>query len=113
MDVLVDPAAWLRGLAGGVLIGVSSLLLLMFNGRIAGEWQYGIQTADVDTYSAEAWAAHFFPNGRQLRVILSGAVAAMPNSPEPCGATITAAPTGSSAGRPVPTAITSSSASPR
>jgi uncharacterized protein len=36
MDVLVDPAAWLRGLAGGVLIGVSSLLLLMFNGRIAG-----------------------------------------------------------------------------
>lgn len=52
------------------------------NGRIAGEWQYGINTTDVTTYSAEAWAAHFFPNGRQLRVILSGAVADSPVASE-------------------------------
>ena len=52
------------------------------NGRIAGEWQYGINTADVNTYSAETWAAHFFPNGRQLRVVLSGAVTDSPVASE-------------------------------
>lgn len=36
MDIVVDQSAWMRGLAGGLLIGLSSLLLLLFNGRIAG-----------------------------------------------------------------------------
>lgn len=36
MDVMVDTAAWMRGLAGGLMIGLAALSLLLFNGRIAG-----------------------------------------------------------------------------
>lgn len=35
MNGIVDPA-WQAGLAGGVLIGLASLLLMALNGRIAG-----------------------------------------------------------------------------
>ncbi len=48
------------------------------NLRVAGERQYGIRTADVDTLKAELWSAHFYPGGRQLRLILSGALADSP-----------------------------------
>lgn len=48
------------------------------NGRIAGERQWGIQTADIDTLKAELWSAHFYPNGQQLRFIVTGAVAESP-----------------------------------
>ncbi|PSR15935.1 YeeE/YedE family protein, partial [filamentous cyanobacterium CCP3] len=30
------PTQWLYGLSGGILIGLSATLLLVFNGRIAG-----------------------------------------------------------------------------
>ncbi len=36
MDVVIDPAAWGRGLAGGVLIGLAAALLMLANGRVAG-----------------------------------------------------------------------------
>ena len=36
MDILIDYPAWGRGLAGGVMIGVSSLLLMASQGKIAG-----------------------------------------------------------------------------
>jgi len=36
MDILIQPDAWLRGLIGGMLIGLAAASLLFFNGRIAG-----------------------------------------------------------------------------
>lgn len=36
MDILIQPEAWLRGLIGGVLIGLAAAALMAFNGRIAG-----------------------------------------------------------------------------
>lgn len=36
MSILVEPDSWLLGLAGGLLIGAASALLLLFNGRVAG-----------------------------------------------------------------------------
>lgn len=36
MDILIDYPAWGRGLAGGVMIGVSALLLMASQGKIAG-----------------------------------------------------------------------------
>ena len=36
MDILIQPDAWLRALAGGMLIGLAAALLLLFSGRIAG-----------------------------------------------------------------------------
>jgi uncharacterized membrane protein YedE/YeeE len=36
MEIVVDSASWLRAAAGGILIGVSAVLLLAFSGRIAG-----------------------------------------------------------------------------
>lgn len=48
------------------------------NVRVAGERQFGIRIADVDTLKAELWSAHFFPSGRQLRLILSGALTDSP-----------------------------------
>lgn len=36
MEIVIDIAAWQRGLAGGLLIGAAAALLLAANGRIAG-----------------------------------------------------------------------------
>lgn len=36
MEILIEPGAWLRGLAGGGLIGLAAAALLLFNGRVAG-----------------------------------------------------------------------------
>jgi len=36
MDVVIEPQAWLRASAGGVLIGLAAGLMMVFNGRIAG-----------------------------------------------------------------------------
>ena len=36
MEIVMDIAAWQRGLAGGLLIGAAAALLLAANGRIAG-----------------------------------------------------------------------------
>lgn len=36
MSILIEPDSWLLGLAGGLLIGAASALLLLFNGRVAG-----------------------------------------------------------------------------
>lgn len=36
MSVLIEPDSLLRGLAGGALIGLSAVLLLALNGRLAG-----------------------------------------------------------------------------
>jgi uncharacterized membrane protein YedE/YeeE len=36
MDILIQPNAWLRALAGGALIGLSAAGLMAFNGRVAG-----------------------------------------------------------------------------
>lgn len=36
MDILVDVSAWIRGLVGGLMIGVSALLLMASQGKIAG-----------------------------------------------------------------------------
>jgi uncharacterized membrane protein YedE/YeeE len=36
MDIVIEPAQWLRSLGGGLLIGLSAVLLLAVNGRIAG-----------------------------------------------------------------------------
>lgn len=36
MDILIQPEAWLRGLAGGMLIGLAAAVLMAFNGRVAG-----------------------------------------------------------------------------
>lgn len=36
MDILIEPGAWLRGLAGGMLIGLAAAVLMAFNGRVAG-----------------------------------------------------------------------------
>lgn len=36
MDVIVDIPAWMRGLAGGLMIGASALLLMASQGKIAG-----------------------------------------------------------------------------
>lgn len=52
------------------------------NARVAGERQFGIRTADIDTLKAELWTAHFYPGGRQLRLILSGALADSPIASE-------------------------------
>lgn len=36
MDILIQPEAWLRALAGGALIGLAAAGLLAFTGRVAG-----------------------------------------------------------------------------
>lgn len=36
MDILVQPDSWLRGLAGGALIGLAAAGLMAFTGRVAG-----------------------------------------------------------------------------
>ncbi len=36
MDILIQPDAWLRGLAGGLLIGLAAASLMAFSGRVAG-----------------------------------------------------------------------------
>lgn len=34
--MIIEPMSWLYAAIGGVLIGIASLMLLLFNGRIAG-----------------------------------------------------------------------------
>ena len=36
MNIVIEPAVWLQALAGGALIGSAAVLMLLFNGRIAG-----------------------------------------------------------------------------
>jgi uncharacterized membrane protein YedE/YeeE len=36
MSIVIEPASWALGLAGGLLIGVAASGLLLLNGRIAG-----------------------------------------------------------------------------
>ncbi len=36
MNVLIDFDAWQRGLIGGLLIGLSAAMLMLFSGRVAG-----------------------------------------------------------------------------
>lgn len=36
MEIVVDPQSWLRGLTGGILIGLAAAGLMAFNGRVAG-----------------------------------------------------------------------------
>lgn len=78
MDILFEPDSILRGLVGGALIGLSAVLLLAFNGRIAGI--SGIMGGLVfkDGSGDRAWRAVFL-----LGLVLAAALAAQLPIPTP------------------------------